>query len=188
MRQWKTLLVNTLTLSRIPLALCLCYTLYQNSTSPFLIFGFFLLTYITDMTDGFLARTFSCSTRLGGILDVSTDLLFILSLYAVMVQKGWISFFILAVVLLKFTEFLITSSILKSKKSPFVFDLFGKLSAGMFYGFPLIVSITQYGILSSFNSIERGYLLLMLTLTLLSSAQRITKCILLFKHHPTIKT
>lgn len=143
------LIPNILTCSRILLALVFPFLIKNQltgniETAAFLwTFLLFLLICFTDLFDGKLARSFHAVTKLGGILDVSADMLYILLSSLVLNILKIIPIWFSVVIVLNFVEFLVTSHIITKQSSTnkaFVFDWFGRISAVLFYLLPGIVS------------------------------------------------
>ena len=78
----KTRIVNLITLYRIIVCPILLFLVFNHS----LLFKWLLLSaFLTDIADGFLARAFKVTTKLGSKLDsLADDCLFIVSLIAVL--------------------------------------------------------------------------------------------------------
>src|SRR5271157_3638248 len=80
-RRWKFLLVQALTLIRVPLIfLFLGVSVFCGQPAPpawFLVaFTAMLLSAGTDLVDGYLARKFGVTSRLGSYADPLTDKVF----------------------------------------------------------------------------------------------------------------
>jgi CDP-diacylglycerol--glycerol-3-phosphate 3-phosphatidyltransferase len=107
----------------------------------------FAIICATDIFDGRLARKFMAETKIGAIFDVAADLFFITSAYLVLIYQNVIPIWILAIVLLKFLEFCITSFILKkngeSQNSVFFFDIVGRTVVLLFYALPIVMIILR---------------------------------------------
>lgn len=73
---------NLLSISRIPLALCF----FQEN--PFYRSLAILIALLTDGLDGYLARRYNQSSRLGSILDPCTDKFFVLVVSALFIGEG----------------------------------------------------------------------------------------------------
>jgi CDP-diacylglycerol--glycerol-3-phosphate 3-phosphatidyltransferase len=89
-RRGKFLLVQSLTLGRVPLILLfLAVTLFQNTRDSHLwftvAFGAMVLSALTDTFDGYLARRFKVVSRLGAYADPLTDKIFYLTTFPTLV-------------------------------------------------------------------------------------------------------
>ena len=109
-----------------------------SNNSHFLGAGLFLFLISTDFFDGFLARKYSLSSKFGMYFDVTTDFVFVFSMFAAFIQKGFCAIWILAVITVVFVEFLLTSLFLTKPYDP-VGKYFGSLLYGMI-GFRFILS------------------------------------------------
>lgn len=170
---------NLITLLRIGLTFFLNIYILKNPGNlaiPLIIFIFLLLT---DFLDGKVARHYGVSTKFGAIFDLLADLLFILSSTTLLIYLQVIPKWFLGVILIKFTEFIFTSFILKEddNEEVFVFDYFGRLTAGLFYVIP-ILSYTLVRLNHSFY-LSMIQILLYFTsfLATVSFVYRISRCI-----------
>jgi phosphatidylglycerophosphate synthase len=100
-----------------------------SSNSHFLGAGLFLFLIFTDFFDGFLARKYGLSSKFGMYFDVTTDFVFVFSMFAVLIPKGFCANWILAVIAAVFVEFLLTSLFLTK-----LYDPVGKYFGSFLYG------------------------------------------------------
>ncbi|OQB21942.1 MAG: CDP-diacylglycerol--glycerol-3-phosphate 3-phosphatidyltransferase [Firmicutes bacterium ADurb.Bin182] len=95
-----------------------------------------LLTYIvafcTDLLDGFLARRNNWVTNLGKVLDPLADKLMLLAALYCFYAEGWISLWLLIIVLAKETIMIIGGLLLFRRKIVVYSDWFGKSATGFF--------------------------------------------------------
>lgn len=131
---------NIITITRFILTI-IFIILCLNTKLYLYILLTFILICISDITDGKIARHFNCSTKLGSVLDVLMDALFIFSSLSILCFKEHIvPLWFILVVLINFLTFIITSSITKklyiNTKNFFVFDLIGRISSILFYIIP----------------------------------------------------
>lgn len=142
----KVLVVNALTLSRVPLSLIFCAIL-QFKVNPFLPCAtLFALVAITDFWDGKLARKCKVQTDAGAVLDVISDFFFIVTSCSALYLKGMFPGWMLAVIIFKFLEFWISSALIKRNKkhtTVFLFDPLGRVVAVLFYLLPILVLLLQ---------------------------------------------
>ena len=139
--------VNGLTLSRIPLSLLFCILVLQKPDSYFTCIILFVLIAASDYLDGKLARKYGVQTRTGAKLDVIADFFFIISSCSALCFRSLLPLWMVLVMILKFSEFLITSEIArKSSKGVkvFLFDPIGRLAAVLFYLLPLLALLQSY--------------------------------------------
>lgn len=147
-------LVNGLTLSRIPLSLLFCGAVLLHPDSYFTCMILFALIAASDYLDGKLARKYGIQTRMGARLDVAADFFFIISSCLSLCFRNLLPVWMIFVMILKFSEFLITSAIYrKAPKSmtAFLFDPVGRIAAVLFYLLPLL-SLLQICIPSRLRS------------------------------------
>jgi CDP-diacylglycerol--glycerol-3-phosphate 3-phosphatidyltransferase len=99
-RRFSLLLVNALTLSRVPLVLLFVIGAVVDSFNPAptwraaAAFISLVLSALTDLFDGVLARRLNVSTRFGALADPLTDKVFYLTslptlLFLIMRHDGW---------------------------------------------------------------------------------------------------
>lgn len=141
----KRLLPDILTISRI--CLTIAYNLYiiQNYGSVMLPVLFSIIIFITDFLDGKIARFYGITTKYGAILDVVADLFYIVLSYIVLCIYQISPIWFLLIILYKFIEFVITSSLsIKSSKDIFIFDFLGRVSAIIFYILPITIYISYF--------------------------------------------
>lgn len=171
------LLINTLTLSRIPLSLLVFYQILFLEISVTHLFFSLSLILFSDFLDGKLSRKYQVTTTFGAFSDVGCDFFFMFSSSLALSLKGLIPVWYLAVISFKFIEFLLTSKIFSAKnltKHPFLFDWFGRLLASLYYLTPLLILFLHF-ILSPVIKTEITLLFFysLLPLSLLSTVQRI---------------
>ncbi len=143
----KLILINGLTLSRVPLSLLFCYLLseYINPLFPCLVI--FALVAASDYWDGRLARRYQISSNLGAVFDVATDFFFIVTTCALLMDRGLLPSWMISVIVMKFLEFCLSSAYSRrhiKHKPMFVFDPFGRFVALCFYILPVITLLLQF--------------------------------------------
>lgn len=140
----------------------------------------FIIICATDFFDGRLARKLMSNTKFGAVFDVIADLFFISTTYIVLIIRNLIPIWLLAIVLLKFCEFCITSLLArktgKCQNSIFLFDILGKVVILLFYALPIPIILLEYYIPELPKSIINiiGYILTMMAC--MSSFYRIKMC------------
>ena len=127
----KKILVNSITFLRILLGLLFFYFVLFDFNKIYLVF-IFILTAISDFSDGKLARKFHISSNAGARFDVISDFIFIFLSTLSLVLIDLIPFWFLFIIILKLLEFFITSGNKKLK-----YEKFGHFVALMFYAFPI---------------------------------------------------
>ena len=169
-------LPNMITLLRIVLSCFLAFYLlnyFHSITIPILVF---LAIFLTDFLDGKIARFYGISSPFGAVFDVLADLFFIVSSYLVLCSFQVIPFWFFLLTLFKFSEFVITSFVLKNKfsrKSIFVFDSLGRLTAGLFYVIPLLTYVSFHFSQSIYLFTINIFIYIITFMVLLSSFYRI---------------
>ncbi|SHI93399.1 CDP-diacylglycerol--glycerol-3-phosphate 3-phosphatidyltransferase [Clostridium cavendishii DSM 21758] len=175
---------NILTIARINLTLIYLIFLFKLNIHPnnelYLIYEviLFILICLTDFLDGKLARKLLVSSAFGSILDVTADLIFIISTLILLNINNKIPTWFIFVVLFKFIEFIFTSSIIKSSNNVFVFDCFGRIAAVNFYLVPGLTLLTYIGVNISYLNI---FLYITLILVISSSFERCVNCYKILK-------
>lgn len=163
----KKILLNTLTLLRIPLTiLFVILFITNNKISASLIL---FLIVITDFIDGKISRKLNINSRLGSILDAYCDLFFVLCTTLLFNYYNLVSVTYTFIIILKFLEFNITSyySGMSNNKTPFIFDKVGRIITALYQGVPFIIVIPS---LSDFCYL---YTTILIIGTFISSALRI---------------
>ncbi len=167
---------NIITLARIPLTILLLYLILQREyMAAAMVFAAICLT---DISDGAAARALGACSRLGAYLDVASDLLYVITSLAVLNINGRVPLWFMAVVVLKFIEFVVTSRILKRRgeAGAWIFDWLGRcfaalafISPGVFCIAALLPEVSEYV----------AYLLLIpaCVFAVASSAARAMRCV-----------
>jgi CDP-diacylglycerol--glycerol-3-phosphate 3-phosphatidyltransferase len=184
---------NLLSIARIAIVPIFLWTLYGGSTKnemflkvwALLLFG---LICITDFFDGIVARKFNQVTKIGEWVDLIADFIFLLSTYLVLFVISLAPFWMPAVILIKFIDYIFTSRLLKNvnEKKLFVHDLLGRIVVVLYIvviGAILVNSLLELEILSQTLLVGIFWFLLFFSLT--SSAYRI---ILALKREKMLKT
>jgi phosphatidylglycerophosphate synthase len=92
---------------RIGAAPFVLWTLSTGSSSLFLTL--FLFSLITDLADGLVARRLKSTTRQGAYFDATADFILIAGIFLIYTIQGLYPFWVLAVILFSFTQFMLTS-------------------------------------------------------------------------------
>lgn len=141
----------------------------------------FFVICLTDFVDGKTARYLKATSILGSFFDVISDFIFILCATMTLVKFQMVPMWFLAVIIVKFIDFVATSKIINNYKlkreKVFVFDYMGRVGALLFYGLPFIVIfINKY-----FSGTSTFIVLLLICIStiiaLISLTQRIIMCI-----------
>lgn len=136
----KKLLIHCLTLSRVPFSILFDILLLYGQNSPFLCSILFFIIALTDFFDGKLARYYHVESKKGALLDVGTDFFFIVTASSLLYAKGLLPFGLIVIIVLKFTEFCLTSYRFNIDKALF-FDAIGRFTAVVLYAVPPTIVI-----------------------------------------------
>jgi CDP-diacylglycerol--glycerol-3-phosphate 3-phosphatidyltransferase len=100
----------------------------------------FLAICATDLLDGWLARRLGAATVFGAFLDIFADVFYVASSLTVLAALQKVPAWFIAVVLLKFIEYIKTSHILRRSENlmntPFVRDPPGRCAAVLYFLLP----------------------------------------------------
>lgn len=178
----KVIAVNILTFLRIVFSLLFSYYIMTNASYTVLIAILFVMVCATDFFDGRLARKWMASTKFGAIFDVVADLFFIIASYCVLITQNVIPVWILVVVLLKFSEFCVTSRIVrktgKAQNSVFLFDMLGRVVVLLLYALPVqIILLKNYLFTTMFYPVVGVICGVLTAMACISSFQRIKMCL-----------
>lgn len=152
--------------------------LYRNNRLYFtLTIIVFVLICVTDFMDGKIARKIKAVSLLGSFLDVAADFIFIVSSLIVLIIHNVISVWCIVMVLAKFTEFLVTSYIIRNyyniSNKFFIFDYFGRIAAVNFFLIPGMSLFVYIGLNVIYINI---FIYITLILVLISSLARCINC------------
>ena len=92
----------------------------------------YLVAFVTDIVDGYLARRNNWITNVGKVLDPLADKLMLIAALACFYFAGWIDLWLLAIVVGKELLMIIGGAALYKHKIVVYSDWFGKLAAGFF--------------------------------------------------------
>ncbi len=110
-------------------------------TLPLLIYSFiqeiqiiphalFLFAASTDFLDGYIAKKLETTSTLGLYFDVTTDFIFVSSIFLVFILEEFYPLWILAIIVFVFAQFILTSIYLKRT----TYDPVGKYYGSLIYG------------------------------------------------------
>ena len=105
--------------------------LFLLVSSGSLFFGacLFLVLLGTDFADGFLAEKWGVSSKIGTYFDVTTDFVFVFSLFVAWMLKGFCSIWVLIVLAVIFGQFIVISFYAEE-----IYDPVGKYFGSLLYG------------------------------------------------------
>ncbi|WP_407380871.1 CDP-alcohol phosphatidyltransferase family protein [Methanobrevibacter sp.] len=125
------LMINAITCFRILLGLLFMYCVLSDLNTIYLI-AIFILTALSDVSDGWLSRKYGLSSDDGAKLDVVCDFIFIMISTFSLVLTNLVPAWFLAVIILKLVEFFKTSD------DALRYEKFGHFVALMFYVLPIL--------------------------------------------------
>ena len=168
---------NLLSISRIPLSLVFAYLFLETITvgvnAP-LSFLVFVLIILTDYLDGILSRKYNTTSSEGALLDATSDMFFVFCSYAVLSIGGLLNWLFLIVLLVKFTEFILTSVLnRKSDDSVLLFDVLGKNVSKFWIAFPGLICLAYLFGYDNLGWLINSVMLVTSILALLSTIYRI---------------
>ncbi|EPY2271865.1 CDP-alcohol phosphatidyltransferase family protein [Clostridium sporogenes] len=138
-------LPNLITLLRLILACFLNIYILKNFGRVSVPIVISCIIFFTDFIDGKIARYLRNTSYFGTVFDVIVDLFYILASYSTLIYLQAAPLWFLAIIIIKFMEFVITSFILKKNsagKSIFVFDFIGRFAVVLFYITPLLIYVS----------------------------------------------
>lgn len=132
----KRFLINSVTFLRIILGLAFFWVVLFDFNVAFLVL-IFILTAISDVSDGWLSRKYGLESDAGAKFDVICDFIFIMFSTLSLVLIDMIPSWFVLIIVLKMLEFFITSG------QSLVYERFGHLVALMFYAFPIFTVLVN---------------------------------------------
>lgn len=132
----KRFLINSVTFLRIILGLAFFWVVLFDFNVACLVL-IFILTAISDVSDGWLSRKYGLESDAGAKFDVICDFIFIMLSTLSLVLIDMIPSWFVLIIVLKMLEFFITSG------QSLVYERFGHLVALMFYAFPIFAVLVN---------------------------------------------
>lgn len=169
----KWICVTLMTLARIPLSLLFCYFVLFHHRPALPCVLLFAVIALLDFCDGKAARRYGMETAAGAVLDVTADCFFIVSAGFVLCLRGLYPGWMLALVLLKFLEFCLTSHWTRREAGVFLFDPLGRAVAVAFYLLPPVILLLSAVLPAVAATVILIFCLAIAAAALLSSAFRI---------------
>ena len=137
-----------------------------------LAFGFFTISGITDIADGFIARKYNLISNFGKLMDPLADKLTQIATLASLVIAGVIpsfGYWILGIVLLKEFIMIVGASFLYGKDVVVYSKWYGKLATVLFYLAIVFSLLTkQFNLVDIWDDIDLGLYCLALVATVFS--------------------
>ena len=135
---------NLLTFIRFLLIPLFVYTFFYVPEGNIYAALIFILSGITDILDGYIARHYNQVTKMGTLLDPLADKLMILTVLTSLWIKDLIPFFIIAILMIKEFSMIIGAAILyKKQKIAIPANNYGKIATFFFY-IAIIFSIFEW--------------------------------------------
>ena len=92
----------------------------------------YIVAFLTDLLDGFLARRNNWISNIGKVLDPLADKLMVLTALVCFLTRGWLPLYMIIIVFAKELIMIVGGAILFRKKVFVYSDWFGKFSSGFF--------------------------------------------------------
>ncbi|AEF17717.1 MULTISPECIES: CDP-alcohol phosphatidyltransferase family protein [Thermoanaerobacterium] len=125
---------NTLTLIRFVLIPVFVYSFFYIYNGNIYAAAVFLISGLTDVLDGYIARHYNQITKVGILMDPLADKLMIITVLLSLWIKGIIPFFIILIVIIKEVTMIIGAFILYKRKDITIpANRFGKTATLLFY-------------------------------------------------------
>ena len=171
------ILVNCLTMIRIPLSVLAYKELsVENVEIIFYLLLFFMIA-VSDFFDGKLARIFRTQSNFGAVADVVCDFFYIMTSCYALYRQGLFPLWMLILITAKLLEFIMTSKIIQNKngcRHIFILDYAGRYTAVGFYILPVIIlMLSRLLSISVFSCVVYTVYGVLLFFSMLSSIQRI---------------
>ena len=177
----KKLLVNGLTLSRIPISILFNFSLFYEKNKLFICSLLFLIIALTDILDGKLARHYKVTSKFGALLDAGTDFFFIFSASFLLYTQMLLPIGLIILIVVKFAEFCFTSYLINKKlnlNKTLFFDKIGRFVAVILYLLPLFALILHTYLHRNISNLIIFYTVLLIAgLSAVSIYRRILKLI-----------
>lgn len=125
---------NILTMIRFALIPVFVYSFFYIYNGNIYAAVIFLISGLTDVLDGYIARHYNQITKLGILMDPLADKMMIITVLASLWIKGIIPFFIILIIIVKEITMIVGAFILYRKKEIAIpANKFGKASTLLFY-------------------------------------------------------
>ena len=177
----KKILINSLTLSRVLLTISFNLCLFFRKDRLLICGTLFIIIALTDFFDGKLARYYNVTSRLGAILDISTDFFFIFSASCLLYAQSLLPIGLIILISVKFAEFCFTSYLINKKlniNKALFFDKIGRIVAIMLYSFPFFALVLHTFLQRNISNLIILYTILLITgLSAVSIYRRVLRLI-----------
>lgn len=178
---------NAITFLRVVLTITFNVYIYLDFGEVIVPLILTALIFSSDVLDGWLARKYNAVTKFGVGFDAFADIFYVVLTYAVLYGYHILPMIGMILILFKFLEFMITSSIINAQPDSIqnaqrllVFDRIGKAVGILLY----IMPITTYFFHQTFTNYNHSihivigiYIALIGVLAIISSWNRIGRCV-----------
>lgn len=146
----KKLILIPSAISSIRIAVVPLFFYFYNQTNIAACVGLFAFSAAADLVDGYLARKWKVTSKLGGYYDATTDFVLIISVYSLFTVQRFYPVWLLVLIVASFAQFLITSLIAKK-----IYDPIGRyIGSALYVGIMLtLIFPTQ----TTFNFVQYAF-------------------------------
>ncbi|MBE2254972.1 MAG: CDP-alcohol phosphatidyltransferase family protein [Ignavibacteria bacterium] len=147
------LIPNLLSILRLILLIPLCYLiLYKFDTQKSVIILIMILMYITDLSDGYIARRFNQVSETGKIIDPLADKISVTVIAILVFIKGLLPLWFLFIVLLRDVLILFFGLKLEKKTGKVLMSNYPGKIAVLGIGIVLLLNLMQISVITEFIS------------------------------------
>ena len=180
-------LINCLTLSRIPLSVFAYMEITTGTIRGIYYLCLFLGIAVSDFLDGKCARAFHVQSGIGAIADVICDFFYIMTSTYALYRLGCFPIWVLILITVKLFEFILTSLLIKRvqyRSHIFMFDRIGRYTAIGFYILPTVIVLCSIYLMPFFFIIRYIFCVSLLIFSLVSTYLRCTVIVKTNRIHP----
>ena len=180
-------LINCLTLSRIPLSVFAYMEITTGTIRVIYYLCLFLGIAVSDFLDGKCARAFHVQSGIGAIADVICDFFYIMTSTYSLYRLGCLPIWVLILITVKLFEFILTSLLIKRvqyRSHIFMFDRIGRYTAIGFYILPTVIVLCSMYLIPFFFIIRYVFCVSLLLFSLVSTYLRCTVIVKTNRIHP----
>ena len=180
-------LINCLTLSRIPLSVFAYMEITAETIRGIYYLCLFLGIAVSDFLDGKCARAFHVQSSFGAIADVICDFFYIVTSSYALYRLGCLPIWVLILITVKLFEFILTSLLIKRvqyRSHIFMFDRVGRYTAIGFYILPTVIVLCSIYLMPFFFIIRYVFCVSLLIFSLVSTYLRCTVLVKTNRIHP----
>ena len=180
-------LINCLTLSRIPLSVFAYMEITAGTIRGIYYLCLFLGIAVSDFLDGKCARAFHVQSGIGAIADVICDFFYIMTSTYALYRLDCLPIWVLILITVKLFEFILTSLLIKRvqyRSHIFMFDRIGRYTAIGFYILPTVIVLCSIYLMPFFFIIRYVFCVSLLIFSLVSTYLRCTVIVKTNRIHP----